>query len=242
MQLSALLGTTSLLLNDCFYDLVGFAFDRLLLGSIQVRRLKNQIPHRSGCTRALIIPVAWIKILSREVVQRRYDCAIGTPESLFHREAARMTQTQDQRCRISQDAEPMPRGTDDNVFTDLSGTSNTTTDNPYDALLEACNHEPVFTLLQTYEWFNYSLQQKQIQLRYQTHRETRNDQQKSKLTSLEFSGFLIDGVLQKLVNATANPGYFDPRNCLVFWARPPQRIRLFVETLQKQLLEYAPSQ
>ena len=40
----------------------------------------------------------------------------------------------------------MPRGTDDNVFTDLSGTSNSTTDNPYDALLEACNHEPVITL------------------------------------------------------------------------------------------------
>ena len=39
----------------------------------------------------------------------------------------------------------MPRGTDDNVFTDLSGTSNSTTDNPYDALLEACNHEPVIT-------------------------------------------------------------------------------------------------
>ena len=39
----------------------------------------------------------------------------------------------------------MPRGTDDNVFTDLSGTSNCTTDNPYDALLEACNHEPVIT-------------------------------------------------------------------------------------------------
>ena len=40
----------------------------------------------------------------------------------------------------------MPRGTDDNVFTDLSGTSNSTTNNPYDALLEACNHEPVITL------------------------------------------------------------------------------------------------
>ena len=39
----------------------------------------------------------------------------------------------------------MPRGTDDNVFSDLSGTSNSTTDNPYDALLEACNHEPVST-------------------------------------------------------------------------------------------------
>lgn len=32
---------------------------------------------------------------------------------------------------------------DGNVFADLSGTSNSTTDNPYDALLEACKQEPV---------------------------------------------------------------------------------------------------
>ena len=37
----------------------------------------------------------------------------------------------------------MSRAADGNVFTDLSGTSNTTTDNPYDALLEACKQEPV---------------------------------------------------------------------------------------------------
>ena len=30
-----------------------------------------------------------------------------------------------------------------NVFADLSGTSNSTTGNPYDALLEACKNEPV---------------------------------------------------------------------------------------------------
>ena len=37
----------------------------------------------------------------------------------------------------------MSRETDGNVFADLSGTSNSTTDNPYDALLEACNQNPV---------------------------------------------------------------------------------------------------
>lgn len=37
----------------------------------------------------------------------------------------------------------MSRAADDNVFADLSGTSNSTTDNPYDALLEACKQEPV---------------------------------------------------------------------------------------------------
>lgn len=118
----------------------------------------------------------------------------------------------------------MSRIADGNVFADLSGTSNSTTENPYDALLEACKQEP-----------------KQIQLRYQTHRETRNDQQKSKLTSPDFSGFIIDEVLHKLVNPEINPGYVDPRNCLVFWARPPKRIRQLVETLQKRLLGYAPS-
>lgn len=118
----------------------------------------------------------------------------------------------------------MSRAADDNVFADLSGTSNSTTDNPYDALLEACKQES-----------------KQIQLRYETHRETRNDQQKSKLLSPDFSGFIIDGVLHKLVNSDNNPGYLDPRNCLVFWARPPKRIRQLVDMLQKRLLEYAPN-
>ena len=37
----------------------------------------------------------------------------------------------------------MSRIADGNVFADLSGTSNSTTDNPYDALLEACKQEPV---------------------------------------------------------------------------------------------------
>lgn len=37
----------------------------------------------------------------------------------------------------------MSRATDGNVFADLSGTATSTTGNPYDALLEACNQEPV---------------------------------------------------------------------------------------------------
>ena len=37
----------------------------------------------------------------------------------------------------------MSPAADGNVFTDLSGTSNSTTGNPYDALLEACKQEPV---------------------------------------------------------------------------------------------------
>ena len=38
----------------------------------------------------------------------------------------------------------MSPAADGNVFADLSGTSDSTTGNPYDALLEACKQEPVF--------------------------------------------------------------------------------------------------
>lgn len=61
------------------------------------------------------------------------------------------------------------------------------------------------------------------------------------MLSPDFPGFIIDEVLHKLINTEANPGYVDPRNCLVFWARPPTRIRQLVELLQKRLLEFAPS-
>lgn len=37
----------------------------------------------------------------------------------------------------------MSRAADGNVFADLSGTSNLTTNNPYDALLEACEQDTV---------------------------------------------------------------------------------------------------
>lgn len=74
------------------------------------------------------------------------------------------------------------------------------------------------------------------------HRESRNDQQKNKLLAPKFPGFIIDEVLHKLVNPETNPGYVDPRNCLVFWIRPPKRIRQLVDMLQKRLIEFAPSQ
>lgn len=32
----------------------------------------------------------------------------------------------------------------------------------------------------------------------------------------------------------------DPRNCLVFWARPPERIRKFVKSVQDELKQLAP--
>ena len=39
----------------------------------------------------------------------------------------------------------MSRANDSNLFADLSGTSNSTAGNPYDALLEACQQDPVST-------------------------------------------------------------------------------------------------
>lgn len=83
--------------------------------------------------------------------------------------------------------------------------------------------------------------QKQIQLRYKIHREARNEQQQVKLFAPGFMGFIIDPVLKKLLDQKAHPGYEDPRNCLVFWARPPQRVRELVDVIQKELLEVAPS-
>lgn len=111
-----------------------------------------------------------------------------------------------------------------NVFKDLSGSFKTVQGNPYDSMLDACNQNP-----------------QQIQQRYQIHREARNSQQKAKLLSPEFSGFSIDPVLERLINKEANPGYVDPRNCLVFWARPPARIRHLVNAVQRSLLRVAPS-
>lgn len=112
----------------------------------------------------------------------------------------------------------MVRTVDGNTFADLSGTAASTTGNPYDSLLEACGDDPF-----------------QIQCRYATHRETRNEQQKAKLLSPDFSGFIIDPVLEKLLSPTSYPGYVDPRNCLVFWARPPLAVRELILNIQNRL-------
>ena len=128
-----------------------------------------------------------------------------------------------------------------NAFTDLSGAVSSRSDNPYDALIEACANDSVSLPL----YFNKSKQlivEAEIQIRYKTHRETRNEQQKAKILAPGFSGFNIDPILEKLVNPDAYPGYIDPRNCLVFWARPPECVRELVGTLQAQLRDLAPSQ
>lgn len=83
--------------------------------------------------------------------------------------------------------------------------------------------------------------QGQIRGRYNSHREARNQQQKARLLASDFPGFMTDPVLEKLIDIDANPDFVDPRNCLVFWARPPARIKKFVGDLQSRLLKLAPS-
>lgn len=87
---------------------------------------------------------------------------------------------------------------------------------------------------------NPDICQAQIQSRYQTHRSTRNAKQKAGLLSAEFSGFSLDPVLYKIVNKPQDPDSIDTRNCLVFWARPPEHIKLLVKTIQEQLHDAAP--
>ncbi|KAH8602230.1 RNA ligase/cyclic nucleotide phosphodiesterase [Bisporella sp. PMI_857] len=105
-----------------------------------------------------------------------------------------------------------------NKFEDLSGVDITLYKNPYDALIEACQNDPSL-----------------IQSRYETHRSTRNGQQKEKLLAPDFSGLIIDPILQKLQHPSLEPGFQDPRHCLVFWARPPAHIRELARRVQQKL-------
>ena len=84
--------------------------------------------------------------------------------------------------------------------------------------------------------------QKQIQERYSAHRETRNGQQKIKLLDRNFPGVSIDPILLRLSDPTIEPGYKDPRYCLVFWARPTQKVKNLIHQVQQKLLAVAPSE
>ncbi|KAI4170891.1 MAG: hypothetical protein LQ343_004655 [Gyalolechia ehrenbergii] len=121
-------------------------------------------------------------------------------------------------------AQQLPLRTENgNAFEDLSGTSSTSTGNPYDALIEACGTPS------------------EVQARYALHRETRNATQRQKFLSKGFAGVTIDQVLHKLVNPERYPDFSDTRNCLVFWARPPAHVKALIGNLQKQLLTAAPN-
>ena len=108
---------------------------------------------------------------------------------------------------------------------DLSGTTTPVTSNPYDGLITATKGDPA-----------------KLQARYQLHRITRNDQQKAKILSADFNGWILDEHLVKLDGIRKDPSYVDPRHCLVFWARPPKRVRMLVEIIQQKLKDAAPGE
>jgi hypothetical protein len=108
---------------------------------------------------------------------------------------------------------------------DLSGTTTPVTSNPYDGLITATNGDPA-----------------KLQARYQLHRITRNDQQKAKILSPDFDGWILDEHLVKLDGVQKDPSYVDPRHCLVFWARPPKRVRMLVGIIQQKLKDAAPGE
>ncbi|TVY29626.1 hypothetical protein LHYA1_G001029 [Lachnellula hyalina] len=111
-----------------------------------------------------------------------------------------------------------------NTFEDLSGVDIAAFANPYDALIQSSQNDPA-----------------RIQNFYGTHRTTRNEQQRVKLLSPDFSGLILDPILQKLTDPSIEPGFQDPRYCIVFWARPPPHIRSLVDKVQQELLALAPN-
>jgi len=51
----------------------------------------------------------------------------------------------------------------------------------------------------------------------------------------------IDEILAKLEDSSIEPGFKDWRHCLVFWARPPAKVRALISEVQQKLLSVAPS-
>lgn len=131
-----------------------------------------------------------------------------------------------------------------NNFEDLSGVDIASYANPYDALIIQSQDDPVKRSPShgLSETLANDTSKVQIQNLYETHRTTRNGQQRAKLLSLDFSGLILDPILQKLTDLSLEPGFKDPRHCIVFWARPPAHIRALVDKIQQQLLTLAPSE
>ncbi|KAJ9141802.1 DNA repair protein RecO [Pleurostoma richardsiae] len=111
-----------------------------------------------------------------------------------------------------------------NKLEDLSGVTIQPGQNPYDALVLACNNDPAG-----------------IQSLYSTHRVTRNAQQKQKFLSDDFNEVLIDPFLLRIEQPNIEPGFKDHRNCLVFWARPPEHVLQLAARLQSMLKKAAPN-
>lgn len=83
--------------------------------------------------------------------------------------------------------------------------------------------------------------QAEIQALYATHRVTRNQQQRDKFLAADFGELIIDPFLLRIEKPEIDPSFSDPRNCLVFWARPPDHVVQLAVHIQGMLKEAAPS-
>ncbi|KAI2620364.1 RNA ligase/cyclic nucleotide phosphodiesterase [Hypomontagnella submonticulosa] len=110
-----------------------------------------------------------------------------------------------------------------NKLEDLSGVVIKPGENPYNALIEACDEEPA-----------------KIQALYATHRVRRNGQQRDKFLASDYKGLVIDPYLLRLENPQIEPGFKDPRYCMTFWGRPPIHVLELAEAIQKKLKALAP--
>lgn len=62
------------------------------------------------------------------------------------------------------------------------------------------------------------------------------------MLSPAFEGLNVDRILKKLDDPSIEPGYVDPRHCMVFWARPPQHIKDLVDQIQQKLKRVSPGE
>ncbi|KAM0552560.1 hypothetical protein ACHAPJ_007888 [Fusarium lateritium] len=111
-----------------------------------------------------------------------------------------------------------------NKLEDLSGIQLQPGENPYNALIKACDDNAA-----------------EIQTLYSVHRTKRNAQQADKFVASDFHELIIDQTLLRLEDPSVEPGFSDNRNCLVVWARPPDHIIRLTTKLQELLKKAAPS-
>lgn len=110
-----------------------------------------------------------------------------------------------------------------NQLEDLSGIVIQPGENPYQALIDACDNDPA-----------------KIQVLYLTHRTLRNEQQRAKFLDPAFAEVLVDPFLVRIENPSIDPSFADPRHGLVFWARPPEHVLQLAAHVQALLQKAAP--
>ena len=129
-----------------------------------------------------------------------------------------------------------------NKYEDLTGIKVQPGDNPYQALLTACDDDPVREHVVLYTvLYSVLTRQKQIQSLYETHRTLRNAQQRAKFLDPAFQEVLVDPYLLRIENPSIDPAFQDPRHGLVFWARPPEHILQLASHIQHVLQAASPS-